>query len=116
MILSKEVKHLWPVSWFFKPIQIHNKSQARKVFSWVRAGVNQFAILNPVLCFTQVFVYKLTMFDSTLQNVIYNVCETIIWISCWIALYFLGMLLMTFLTTLSHYKPILKFLTIKIVL
>lgn len=116
MILYKEVKHIWPLTCFCKPIKVYNRTHARRLFSYIRLGVNQFAILNPLLCVTQIQFFRYTTLDSNIQNYMSYGCLTILWISCWIALYTLGMMLMTFLSGLRHHNPIKKFLTIKIVL
>jgi hypothetical protein len=51
---------MWPVTWVIKPLPILNRTHARKIYSFLRLGINQFGLLNPLLCIAEIIIFALT--------------------------------------------------------
>jgi hypothetical protein len=39
-----ELRQMWPVTWVIKPLPILNRTHARKIYSFLRLGINQFGL------------------------------------------------------------------------
>lgn len=57
---NKKFHQMWPVSCIIKPVTIYNNTQAKRVYSYLRLGVNQFAFLNPCLCIVEIVIFLTT--------------------------------------------------------
>lgn len=55
-----ELRQMWPVTWLIKPLPILNRTHARKIYSFLRLGINQFGLLNPLLCIAEIIIFALT--------------------------------------------------------
>merc|ERR1712062_176792 len=60
MLANGEFKQVWPLTCFIKPIKIYNETHAKKIYSWLRFGINQFGIINPIMCVLEIIIYLST--------------------------------------------------------
>jgi len=61
MLLAQgEFKQVWPLTCFIKPLKIYNESHSKKIYDWLRFGINQFGIVNPIMCILEIVIYLST--------------------------------------------------------